>query len=458
MKLDTVITNARVVTHQGIFDQLTVGISAEKIAFVGAESFTPTADRIIDARGNYVMPGAIDVHVHFGGPPPATYEERVLTETKGAAFGGITTAFHFIKAEGSAYESIPYYIETTQQLATIDLGFHIVCMSETHLKEIGRCCKAGIKGFKFLMAYKGDELKALGLSGIDLPFLYRGMEAVKEAGGIVQVHAENYELMQLFKERHINQNNFASFCQSRPPFCEEIDAYTACTMAEKVGCPLYIVHVGAGKVLDIARDFRARKNEVYVETGPRYLTIDDKGTGLKRPELALTTPAYRTRADIERLWGGLASAEVDCLGTDAGPKPYKDKVKDGVVWHMYPGFDDMPTSLATMLSEGVNKNRITLPQLVALTSHNPSRIFGLYPRKGALLPGSDADIIIVDLQKRQKVSVELFPCACDFTPYEGWELTGWPILTMIRGKVVMEDGKVMDAKGWGKPVNLRWPG
>ncbi len=450
MQVDTVIINGNLVTHERILDQMVVGIKGERIAFVGANDCVFEAKKTVDARGNYIIPGVIDVHTHFGDGLP--YEDDVVTETKAAAAGGITTAFHFIAEPGSIYERLPYYIETTKRLATVDMGFHSMCMTETHLEEIPRCCEMGIRGFKFLMAYKGGEYP--GLSGIDLPYLYRGMEKVKEAGGIVQVHAENYELMQLFKERNIHQNTFNAFCRSRPPICEDVDAYTACSMAEEIGCPLYIVHVGAGNVLDVTQYFRARKNEVYIETSPRYLTIDNEGTGLKNPLTAIAMPACKTKADIERLWKGLSTDEVNCIGTDSGCKLWEDKFKDGVVWNMRPGWQEMTTSLAMLLSEGINKNRISLPQLVGLTSYNAAKIFGLYPRKGDILPGSDADITIVNLDKTQKVRADIFPSTCDFTPYEDWELKGWPILTMVRGKVVMEDGRVTDATGWGRPVNL----
>jgi dihydropyrimidinase len=452
MKVDILITNGKLVTHEGIYDQMVVGISGEKIAFVGADDHKFEVKKTMDVGGNYILPGIIDIHTHFADFRP--YEDDVLSETKGAAAGGITTIFNFIMELGSLCELLPQFKETTNRLATVDMGFHCACSTETHLNEIARCREIGIKGFKFFMSYKGDEMKPYGIQGIDLPYLYRGMEKVKQAGGIVQVHAENYDLIELFKERHIHKNDFYSFNLSRPAICQEIDAFTACSMAEKVGCPLYIVHVGAGNVLDIVKLFRARKNKVYIEAGPRWLNIDDKGTGLKRPELAIMTPAYYTKADAERVWDGLATGEVDTVGTDSGAMSYSDKVKDGVVWNMLPGWMETPTSLATMLSEGVNKNRITLPQLVTLMSYNPAKIFDLHPRKGEILPGSDADITVVDLDRKLRVKADLFPSANDFTPYEDWELKGWPILTMVRGKVVMEEGKVLDAVGWGKAVNL----
>ncbi len=453
-KIDTLIINGKVVTHDEVFEGANIGISDGRIAFVGTQDVRPTAVETIDARGNYVLPGIVDAHCHFG-VPGQSFEDCVLKETKAAAFGGVTTAFHFI-LEPNIYERLPYYAETVKRLATVDMGFQAVCSTRNHLEEIPRCHDAGLKAFKFLLAYKGGELKAVGIEGIDYAYLYKGMEAAGKVGAIVEIHAENWELLQLFKGRHSHENDFYSYCQGSPPICEEVDVYSACRMAEVTSCALYIVHVTAGNTLNIVNEFKGRKTNVYTETSPRYLNIDNRGTGLKRPLLAVGSPSVKSRSDIERLWVGLAAGEIDCIATDSGSVSYQVKgVDGGVPWKMFPGWQEMPTSLAMMISEGVNKNRITLPQLVTLMSCNPSRIFGIYPQKGALLPGSDADITIVDLSKKQKVRADLYVSSCDFTPYEDWELTGWPILTMVRGKVVMKDGKVMDASGWGRAVNLK---
>ena len=434
---------------------MNLGISDGKIAYVGTKDLAITAGETIDARGNYVLPGIIDAHCHFG-VPGQSFEDCVLKETQAAAFGGVTTAFHFIAEAGSIYERLPYYADTVKRLATVDMGFQTVVSTSNHLEEMPRCRDAGLKGFKFLLAYKGGELKVVGIEGIDYAYLYKGMEVAARIGGIVQIHAENWELLQLFKGRYSNKNDFASYCQGSQPICEEVDVYSACRMAETTGCTLYIVHVTLGSTLNIVDEFKARKTSIYTETSPRYLNIDNEGTGLKRPFLAVGSPPMKSRADIERMWEGVAAGKVNCIATDSGPVSYQFKgVDGGVPWKMFPGWQEMPTSLAMMLSEGVNRNRITLPQLVTLMSYNPAKIFDIYPQKGALLPGSDADITIVDLEKNQKVRADLYTSGCDFTPYEDWELTGWPILTMVRGKVVMEDGKVKDVSGWGRAVNLK---
>ncbi|MFH0811480.1 MAG: amidohydrolase family protein [Pseudomonadota bacterium] len=451
--MDALITNGNLVTPWEIITGVTIGIERGKISCIQRDTISSKAKEVIDARGNYIFPGIIDCHTHFGAF--LSYEDDVITETKAAAAGGVTTVFHVILEQGSVFERIPYYIETTERLATVDMSFWAACMTENHLEEISKCYERGFRGFKFFMAYKGDEMKKVGISGIDLAYLFRGMENIKEAGGIAVVHAENYELLQLFRQRYSHRNDFPAFCRSRPPLCEETDADTACRMAEEIGVPLYIVHVGAGKVLDIVGEFRKRGNQVYIETSPRYLVINHDGTGIKQPKLALTTPAYKPPESLARLWEGIKGDEVDCIATDSSANRGKEKIGDGTLWKMQLSWQEMPTLLPMMVSEGFHKGRMTLNQLVKLTSYNPAKIFGLYPRKGTLQPGADADLIIVDVDKKQNVAAELFPSACDYTPYEGWELKGWPVLTMVRGEVVMEDGKVREASGWGKVVGIR---
>ncbi|MFC2013336.1 dihydroorotase family protein [Chloroflexota bacterium] len=455
MQVDTLIKNGKLVTPDGVFGGTNIGITNGKIAYVGTKGLAIKARETIDARGNYVLPGVIDAHCHFN-PPGQSFEDCVLKETKAAAFGGVTTAFHFITEGGSICERLPYYAETVKKLATIDMGFQAIVWTQDHLKEMPRCCNAGLTGFKFMMAYKGGELRAIGIEGPDYAYLYQGMEAAAKVGGVVQVHAENWELLQLFKARNSDKNDFTSYCNGSPPVCEEVDVYAICKMAEATGCNLYIVHVTVGNTLNIVKEFRDRKTSIFTEISPRYLTIDNKATGLKRPLLAVGSPPMKSRANIGRLWKGVAAGEIDCIATDSGSVSYQNKgVDGGVPWKMFPGWQEMPVSLALMLSEGVNKKRITLPQVAALMSYNPARVFGIYPKKGAILPGSDADITIVDLRKKQKVSADLYTSGCDFTPYEDWGLTGWPILTMVRGKVVMEDGKVKDISGWGRAANLK---
>lgn len=450
--VDTVVINGKVVTPWETLENVTIGIAREKIAFISYKEIATMGKKVIDACGNYILPGLIEPHTHFGAF--RAYEDDVLHETKAAAAGGITTVFHYVLGQESVYKRIPYFVQMTEKHATIDMAFHSIAMTEEHLDEIPKCVGHGIISHKFFMAYKGNEMKNVGISGIDLPYLHRGFEQLRNAGGIAMVHAENYDLIKLFEERYKGRNDFLSFNKSRPPICEEIDAYTALRMAEGVGVPLYIVHVSTGNVLNIVKEFRNRGNTVYLETLSRHLVIDEEGKMLKRPYLAKTTPSYKSKADLERLWEGIQNNELDTIGTDSACNTLEQKSRNNNIFSMLPSWQEMPTSLPILLSEGVNKNRITLNQVVKLQCYQPARMFGIYPQKGILQPGSDADLVIVDLNKEQKISHDLFPSACDYTPYEDWNLKGWPVLTMVRGKVVMENGKVSEAAGWGKAVNI----
>jgi len=448
----TFIINGKLVTPDGIIEGSSIAVHNQKIAFITSEKISADAGEIIDAKGNYVMPGLVEGHTHIGAWRP--FEDDLKSETEAAASGGVTTVFTFLleKTTGMS-ERLPYYIDATKRLATIDVGYLGSCMTETHLEDIKKCADHGIKNFKFFMAYKGNEMIRVGITGIDLPYLYRGMELIKDVGGIAMVHAENYELMKLFGKRNA-ENNFLSFNRSRPPVCEEADADTACRMAEKIGVPLYIVHVGAGRVVDIVNRFRERGNQVFLETSPRYLVIDEEGKKLLKPYQAKTTPAYKPAENLARLWEGVKRDEIDVIATDSASTTDKEKLSAGSIFKMVASWQEMPTMLPMMLSEGYHKGRMTLPQIVKQLSYNPAKLMGVYPQKGSFNPGSDADLIIVDINKKQKVYPNLFPSYCDFTPYEGWELKGWPIMTMVRGKIVMKDGKVISNPGWGRAVNI----
>jgi dihydroorotase-like cyclic amidohydrolase len=271
----------------------------------------------IDCNGNYIIPGVIEPHTHLG--IEQSFQKDIISETRAAAGAGITTIFHFILEPDSICERLPFYFKAVEQFTTVDVGFHCACMREVHLQEMPELIKKGIRGFKFFLAYKGGEFEKEGIFGIDLGYLYRGMERAKEFGGIVQVHAENYELVKLFSKRYGQTNDFLAFQKSRPVIAVDVDAYTACRMAEQIGCPLYLVHINAVNIFDMVRGFRAKEQKIYIEVLTRTLTIDEEGSGIKKPELALRNLASLSRASIDKIWEAVRTGEVDCLATDSIP-------------------------------------------------------------------------------------------------------------------------------------------
>ncbi len=457
--VDTLIWNARVATVEGEIPDAMIGIRDGVIAFVGsAEVAKPLTSgaraqslRTIDAAGKWVIPGLVDCHTHFGAFLP--FEDDLITETRAAAAGGVTTVFHVILEPSSILTRLPYYLDAVSRCATVDMHFWAACMTEEHLAEIPALRERGIRGFKFFLSYKGDEMESVGIYGIDYAYLQRGLEQVASCDGVAVVHVENYELLQLHKQRQAERNDFLSFCRSRPSLCEEIDAYATCRMAQEAGAELYLVHTGTADVIDIACRFRERGVRVYVETGPRYLLIDETGTSLAQPELALTTPSYKPVTHLNRLWAATAAGAVDTIATDSAANTRVSKLGNGTIWRMQPSWQEMPTSLPSMVTHGVSRGRLTMPRLAGLMSTHGARIFGLHPRKGALMPGSDADLVIVDTETTRPVD-RCPHSACDYTPYAGHELTGWPTLTMVRGKVVMEAGEIVTSPGFGRVVGV----
>jgi dihydroorotase (multifunctional complex type) len=448
MAMDIVIRNGKVVTPQGIIEG-GVAIEGERIAMIAQDSFLPEAARVIDAQGNYILPGAIDCHCHLG-IYSGDYASDLLTETRSAALGGVTTVLNSIITPSFTMKDLDSYISPIGKNAYVDLCLYLVIMTKDHIKELPEYSRVGINSFKFLMAYKGKEGEALGVQGLDLGILYQGFEAVKEAGGLPMVHAENIEVIYGLNPRFQDRNDLAVWSETRPHICEEIDIYSACKIAETVGTPLYVVHTSVGNAIQVVGEFRKRGNTVYLETCPQYLTLEYTGEDIKEPLLGKVNPPLRTKDDIELLWHGIQQGLVNCMGTDHCNPTYQEKMADKNIWNILPGFPGVATLLPIMLSEGVNKGRISIEKVVEVCSLNSAKIHGLYPRKGTLSPGADADLVIVDLDKKVKVTANLLQSRSDFTLYDGWELTGWPILTMVRGTIVSQDMKLVGRQGHGK--------
>jgi dihydroorotase (multifunctional complex type) len=446
--VDCAITNARVVTPAGIIPG-GVAIAGEKIVAVALDSALPPADMVIDAKGQFLIPGVIDTHVHLGLIMP--FEDDCRTETTSAAAGGVTTVMTYLMDHSSYAPLIANAREKVEKNAIVDVAFHAAVMNRQHLAELETYVQMGVRSFKLFMAYRGKEGERLNITAADDGFLYVAFEAIQSIGAIAMVHAENveifFELYHRFKERH----DLAAWTEARPDFCEAENIKRAAYLAELTGVTLHVVHVSSGIGADAVKEGKQRGVRIVGETCPQYLTLTCDGANILNPLWAKITPPIRTKDDNYKLWESLRQGWIETMGTDHVSNLEKNKLGDNV-WQTRPGFPGLGTYLPLMLSEGVNKGRISMERLVEICCYNNAKAYGLYPRKGTISPGADADLVLVDLDLEREVVPSQLYSATDFTPWTGWRLKGWPTLTMVRGGIVMRDGEITAMPGTGKTL------
>jgi len=449
MHFDTVIVNGSVVIPGHGTVDADVAITGERVAALLAPSSAAgysTAQRI-DASGKYVLPGVIDPHTHFGlGAGLADWE----SESRSAALGGVTTVLNFLMSGHPYDEEYRLTREEADRASYVDYGLHLCPSSAGHLADIPRyIAEYGITSFKYFTSFRGSEGQYLGIQGTDDGYLYQYLRMIAEfAGSVACLHAENIEVTwQLRKElQAAGRDDLAAWDESRPDWVETDCVQRGMLFARQTGAPLYIVHLSAALCLDEVRAARRRWPDlaVYVETCPHFLT-HTSDAAFRPHTLGKINPPLRHGPDVEALWAGLADGTVDTVGSDHVARR-KDK-KAGTIWTSAAGFPGTGAILPVLLSEGLHKRRLPIERIVDLTSYNPARIFGIYPRKGTLAVGADADLVVVDLDREQVCDAATFQSHADYSLYEGWTLKGWPVLTMVRGQVVTRDGRVVGRQG-----------
>ncbi|GAA1933649.1 dihydroorotase [Nocardioides marmoribigeumensis] len=444
MQADLLFRGGRVVTHTGEF-RGGLAVSDGRIVAIGADDALPSARREIDLDGRVLMPGVVDPHCHLG--VNYDYDEDMRTETAGAASGGVTTVLLFIRNPEGSY--IPFYKDRRargEQQASIDFGFHFGIQREDHIPEIAQvAAETGVRSFKCHMGYERGN--PIGIVSSTDAWVYGAMrEAVKLPGGVVSVHCENTDMVELLKKEMMatGRQDLAAYTESRPTFVEEEAIGRMIKLAELTGCPLYIVHTSVGRGPELAAEARARGIDVTMETCPHYLlrTAYDEDLG----PTAKISPPLRDLEQQAGLWRGMLNGSIDTLGTDHVPF-----IKTGGdLWSEKPGVVSFNWELPLMLHHAVHERGMSLSRLVQLNSYNPAKRFGLAPRKGTLAVGADADLVVVDLDEERTVT----PTGKGTCLYDGWTLRGWPVMTVSRGRVVFENGEVdPDAVGHGQCVN-----
>jgi dihydropyrimidinase len=433
-----------------------VYIEDERISMLG-ESLDVDAARVIDASGKYVLPGCIDPHTHldmpFGGT--VTIDDFTSGQTA-AAFGGTTCHVDFcIQTPGSSFaEALEAWHGKREGTQIIDCGFHIAVTDLREggsLEELGRLPEQGVTSYKLFMAYKGALM-------VDDETLFRTMEVAAETGALVMVHAENGDAIDVLVKQALAAGNTAPHFHAltRPPELEGEATNRAIQLARIAGAPLYVVHVSCREAVEPIARAREQGWDVWGETCTQYFFIDY--TYLERPDFEgakyVYTPPPRSRENQEVLWHAVRSDILSAISTDHcaflwdGQKSIGrndfSKIPNGG-----PGLENR---LHMIHEFGVRTGRISLNRMVELLSTNPAKLFGLYPRKGTIAPGSDADIVVFDPEKRHLITAATQQSRTDYNLYEGTEVTGSPEIVLLRGTVLVESGGLVAEPGVGQFV------
>ncbi len=462
MKFDTVVQGGVVVTPGGRI-RADVGIKGEKIAAIGTNlSRDSTVDRIINARGHYVLPGMLDVHVHLALPfMGAVSSDDYTTGTRAAARGGVTTLIDFaIPYEGDSLgEAANSWFAKAEGNALIDYTFHI-CITrwDEHQGQIKGMVDSGFTTFKEFMIYAAEGWQS------DDRAMFGTLELMRENGAMLLVHAESSRVLDELVERHhtpelMNEFGAQLHPMTRPNFIEAEAIQRAITWCEATGGQLYIVHMSTQEGTDQVKAAQSRGVPVLAETCAQYLVLDDSVFSGDDGHLFACCPQVKKAADQRRLWRGLRDGEVSVISTDTCTFTREQKAMWNGDWTKIPmGLPGLETLLPIVYTHGVLRKRIKLERMCDLMSTNPAKIMGLYPQKGAIRVGSDADIAIIHPRERITVDPATMETNADWSPYDGWELAGFARTTLSRGDVIVDDYQVVGEGGRGKWLPRRKAG
>ena len=455
--MSILIRNGRIVTAVDDYEA-DVYVEGEQIRMIGRD-LPVQAERVMDARGRLVIPGGVDPHTHMDMPVgTTTTSDDFETGTRAAAFGGTTTIIDFANPDPGqpTLEALDAWMEKARGRAVIDYGFHmtITDMPPERLPEMTRLAGMGITSFKLFMAYPGRLY-------LDDGSIYRVMRQAAEDGCMVTVHAENGIVIDEIVRRAIEEGHREPrfHALTRPTRMEGEAVHRAIAIAEVAGVPVYIVHVSCADALDEVRRARDRGVRAFAETCPQYLFLDQSCYD-HEPALAarwVMTPALREKWNQEELWKGLRFGDLQTVATDHCPflaRGHKDLRLDSftTIPNGAPGVENR---MALVYTGGVVEGRLSLNQFVEVTSTAAARLFGLFPAKGTIAVGSDADLVIFDPERRETISVAnpaTHHMRVDYNAYEGITVQGHAETVIARGQVIVEDGRFTGRAGAGRFV------
>jgi dihydropyrimidinase len=455
MGFDTIITNGRVVTASDTYAS-DVAIGNGKIVAIGQSLPPENASRIIDAAGKYVLPGGIDVHTHldmpFGG---TTSSDDFETGTRAAAFGGTTTLIDFaIQYKGQTLRTaFDTWMQKASAKAVCDYAFHCIIteLADAHLDEMNALVREGVTSFKLFMAYPGVFM-------LDDGSIFKALRTTATNGGLVCMHAENGNAIDVIVQQALAEGKKAPkyHALTRPTTAEAEATSRAIALAEMAGAPVYIVHLSCNDALEKVREARDRGLPVYAETCPQYLYLSIENFDVPDFEGAkyVFTPPLREKWHQEKLWNGLKTDHLQVVSTDHCPFCFKEQKELGrndftKIPNGGPGVEHR---MSLIYSGGVAAGRFSVNRFVELVSTTPAKLFGLYPRKGTIAVGSDADLVIFDPNRKHTISAKTHHMRVDYSMFEGIQVMGMPVTVLSRGRVVVESDKFLGRAGTGEFV------
>jgi len=460
--LDLLVRGGRVVTEQAVFEA-DVGIEDGKVVSVSRSS-TPGAGRTIDATGKLVLPGAIDPHTHLNNTYPfygVKREEDFESASIAAACGGVTTFIDFASQVTvsdnprrckTLFETVGEWRSNADPKVSVDYSLHVIVkeVNETTLDEIPKLIQYGVPSFKVYMAYNALRLDDGGIFSV--------MKQCGGHGGLVGVHCENKEIDELLEEKYRRQGKATAefFAASHPAFSEAEAIQRSSILAQYANCPMNVVHLSTALGLEQVRAARRKGMQVFAETCPHYLTLTDEVYTGPNAINYRVSPPIRGKQDRAALWQGIVSGDIMTIGSDHVCFTRKQKelgLKDFT--RAPPGLSGIEVLLTLAYSEGVSKRIIDISNLVQITSANTAKLFGLYPLKGIVGVGADADLVIFDPERRVRLTSDVLHSRSDHSIYEDITVNGYPSVTLSRGEVVFEEGQFAGKSGRGRFLQRR---
>ncbi len=460
---DLILKNGKVVSPEATLEY-DIAIANGKIVALG-QFDESLATRVIDVKGKYIMPGVIEAHMHCQAPFQGCLGANTFYEQSiSGAFGGVTMFMDFANMSkgDSPYKQVLARAEEMAESA-IDYSVHgkFVESTEEAISDIKKLSEYGIPTFKMFMTYKKEGVMS------DDETLLKVFKVAKSVNGLPILHCESNAIAEMNIDECISKNDMSwvNFAKCKPVLCEAEAFDRAVNYAEYIDTAILVVHTTNGKALDTARRVQSKGLPVYVETGPHYLTLFDDLYKGENGHLAICSPPLRTPKEAEELWQGLQDGTILLTGSDDctfdvdEKSMFLEKNENGT-WKqdftkVVNGLSGLEVRLPILLSEGVNKGRLTINNVCALTSTNIAKIYGCFPQKGIIAPGSDADIVIVDMEKEVTLSKEVLHNNISYCLHEGMKIKGYPIMTISKGKVIVEDGKFLGEKGAGQFIKRK---